>query len=248
MVSSYLTGGRTLYGLALGILMLDTTFPRLPGDVGNATTWPFPVAYSIVRGARPERLVQPDADPALLEPFVVAAKELAELGVPAIITSCGFLAAYQRELSGAVPVPVFTSALLQVPMAAAAIPPGNRVAILTIRPVLGERHFAGTGWSQRDIPVVQVAPPTDSHLFETFVGDAPQADVRRLEREIDELTRTVMHEHPDVGAILVECVAFAPFTGIVRRISGLPVFDAYTLGMHAHLVTSPAPTRFGAVQ
>jgi hypothetical protein len=38
-----LKGGRTLYGLALGVLMLDTRMPRLPGDVGNAETWPFPV-------------------------------------------------------------------------------------------------------------------------------------------------------------------------------------------------------------
>src|SRR4051794_36224476 len=79
-------GGRTLYGLALGILMLDTKFPRLPGDIGNAATWPFPVAYRIVRGAFPERMARPDADPDLLEPFVAAARELQELGVPAITT------------------------------------------------------------------------------------------------------------------------------------------------------------------
>lgn len=243
MSPSNLIGGRTLYGLALGVLMLDTQFPRLPGDVGNATTWPFPVAYHIVRGARPERLVRPDADPELLQPFVTAAKDLAELGAPAIITSCGFLSAYQRELSAAVPVPVFTSALLQVPMAAAAIGTGRKVAIMTIRPVLDDRHFVATGWSQRDIPVVQVGPSTESHLFETFVGDTPHADVDRLEGEIDDLTRRVMREHPDVGAIVVECVAFAPFTGIVKRIAGVPVFDVYTLGMQAHLATAtPRPS------
>ena len=33
-----LSGGRTVYGLALGIIMLDTRFPRLRGDIGNAKT------------------------------------------------------------------------------------------------------------------------------------------------------------------------------------------------------------------
>ena len=51
-----LKGGRTLYGLELGILMLDTRFPRLPGDVGNAETWPFPVHYRVVQGADPSRI------------------------------------------------------------------------------------------------------------------------------------------------------------------------------------------------
>ena len=49
-------GGRTVYGLALGIIMLDTKFPRLRGDVGNARTWPFPVSPRIVGGALPERM------------------------------------------------------------------------------------------------------------------------------------------------------------------------------------------------
>src|SRR5512138_1885551 len=87
-----LRGGRTLYGLALGIVMLDTHFPRFLGDVGNAATWPFPVHYRIVRGAAPERMAQPALDPALFEPFTAAACEVASAGVRAIITRCGFLA------------------------------------------------------------------------------------------------------------------------------------------------------------
>src|SRR4051812_19836892 len=111
-----LHGGRTLYGHALGILMLDTRFPRPPGDVGNATTWPFPVRYRIVPGASPRRAI--DADPSLLEPFLDAAREVEADGVPAITTSCGFLAVFQRELAGAVRIPVLSSSLLQVPYAA----------------------------------------------------------------------------------------------------------------------------------
>lgn len=233
-------GGRTLYGLGLGVVMLDTRFPRLPGDVGHAATWPFPVAYHIVRGALPERMAQPDADPDLLEPFVSATRELAALGVGAITTSCGFLAAYQRELSAAVSVPVFASPLLQVPLAAA-LRPSRPIAIFTARTVLGERHFNGTGWSTADIPVVQAAPPEDSHFVQTFVGNAPEADVALLEQEVGELTERLLADHPDVGAIVLECANFAPFSPIVRRLAGVPVFDLYTLGMSAYLGTTVAP-------
>jgi hypothetical protein len=50
-------GGKAVYGAAVGILMLEARFPRIPGDVGNATTWPFPVLYKVVRGASPDRVV-----------------------------------------------------------------------------------------------------------------------------------------------------------------------------------------------
>ena len=60
--------GKTNYGQAIGILMLNTVLQRVPGDIGNATTFPFPVAYRIVKEASPKRVAM-DADPALVEAF-----------------------------------------------------------------------------------------------------------------------------------------------------------------------------------
>jgi hypothetical protein len=34
-------GGKAIYGARVGILMLEARFPRIPGDMGNAETWPF---------------------------------------------------------------------------------------------------------------------------------------------------------------------------------------------------------------
>jgi len=71
------------------------------------------------------------ADPALLQPFVDAAVQLAGQGAAMITTSCGFLSVFQQELAAAVSVPVLTSALAQVPLAASAIGRDQRVGILT---------------------------------------------------------------------------------------------------------------------
>jgi len=138
-------GGYGNYGQDLGILMLDTTFPRIPGDIGNANSFPFPVRYKRVKGASPKRVVE-EADPALLEPFITAARELEAEGVKAITTSCGFLALFQRELVAAVHVPLFSSSLLQIPLLYEIFGRGGKAGVLTARAAaLTERHFEGCG-------------------------------------------------------------------------------------------------------
>jgi hypothetical protein len=91
-------GGKAIYGAALGILMLEARFPRIPGDMGNALTWPFPVHYKVVREATPDRVVRRGAD-GLLGPFVAAARELVADGVDGITTNCGFLSLFQEEFA-----------------------------------------------------------------------------------------------------------------------------------------------------
>ena len=106
-------GGKAIYGARIGILMLEARFPRIPGDMGNAQTWEFPVLYRVVPGASPHRVVRERAA-GLLEPFVAAARSLVADGAEAITTNCGFLSLFQAELAAALPVPVLTSALQQV--------------------------------------------------------------------------------------------------------------------------------------
>ena len=111
-----LRGGTNLGGFSVGILVLDTRFPRIAGDIGNAGTFDFPVLYHPVRGASSDRVVRrPDRD--LLPLFVEGARALERAGVGAITTSCGFLARFQAELADAVTVPVFTSSLMAAPLA-----------------------------------------------------------------------------------------------------------------------------------
>ncbi len=81
----------------LGLLLLDTRFPRLPGDAGRPDSYPMPVRAVVVPGATPQRVVR-DGDPHLLQPFVDAARSLAAQGAAAITTSCGFLVQYQARL------------------------------------------------------------------------------------------------------------------------------------------------------
>jgi hypothetical protein len=93
-------GGINIYGFSVGILMLDTQFPRIPGDMGNASTFDFPVRYHRVAGASPDRVVR-QGQRELLPAFVEGARFLEREGVRAVTTNCGFLAKFQPELAAA---------------------------------------------------------------------------------------------------------------------------------------------------
>jgi hypothetical protein len=220
---------RTLAGHALGVLMLDTAFPRAPGDVGNARTWPFPVRYRVVKGAATSRIMGREPDPSLLEPFIEGARQLEADGVAAITTSCGFLAAFQRELAAAVSVPVLTSALLQVPLVARSIGPDRCVGILTERPNLTPRHFAGVGWSPAEIPVRVAALPPGAVVPTVFIDGATEADSQVLETEMVAAALGLVRAFPEVGAIVLECTNFVPYSQVMRRATGVLVYDLYTL-------------------
>lgn len=233
-----LRGGRTVYGQALGILMLDTRFPRPPGDVGNALTWPFPTQYRIVKGAHQSRIMGSEPDPTLLAPFLEAARELEAQGVGMITTSCGFLAAFHQELAAAVSVPVLTSSLLQVPLVSRLLRPDQKVAVLTERPHLTERHFKGVGWSPETVPVVVESLPPDAVFPTVFIDNGLESDTAVLEREMVTLAEHVKQEYADVGAFVLECTNFVPYSQAMRRATGLPVYDLYTLVMQTYLATA----------
>ena len=146
-------GGKSLYGARVGILMLETRFPRIPGDMGNAETWPFPVLYKVVPGASPRRVVCDKAE-GLLDKFLDAAVELARLGADGITTTCGFLSLYRREISAHVGVPVATSSLMQIPLIEHVMPPGKRVGSSRSAPQISLRST----WS----PQAPIRPPRSS--------------------------------------------------------------------------------------
>lgn len=234
-------GGKALYGAPLGILMLEAKFPRIPGDMGNATTWPFPVLYRVVKGATPERVVLNGAA-GLLEDFLDAAGELVAQGAEAITTNCGFLSLFQAELAARVRVPVATSALIQVPWVQAMLPPGRRVGIITVsEKSLTPRHLEAAS-VPLDTPFVGTEGGRE--FFRVLIrGEQDDMDVALAAADILDAGRTLVQRHPDIGAIVLECTNMPPYAFALRETLGLPIYDIYSLITWLH--TGLRPRAFG---
>jgi hypothetical protein len=212
----------------IGVLCLDTSFTKIPGHIRNPATFGFPVSYQVVRGATPGRVVT-GQDPALLDPFIDAARELEADGVAAITGACGFLVLFQRELAGSVRVPVFTSSLLQVPMVARMLAAGQQVGVLAAsEEALTARHLQAAGAG--DVPVRVAGMARHPEFREVILeGRRDRLDAAALRAETLTEARRLAAMHPAIGALVLECTDLAPFSHAIQASLGIPVFDIVTL-------------------
>ena len=215
-------GGQAVYGAAIGILMLEARFPRVIGDVGNALTFDFPVHYRVVKQASPDRVVRQNAQ-GLLDAFIEAALDLKAHGVAGITTNCGFLSIYQRELAEAVGLPVAASNLMQFAMIEALLPPGQKVGIITIsKATLTGAHLRAAGVPD-GTPII--GTDDGEEFSRAILGDELHLDLAKSEADLLAAAKRLVAEHPDVGAILLECTNMCPFSAKIATETGLPVFD-----------------------
>jgi Asp/Glu/hydantoin racemase len=226
-------GGYNLYGFSVGILMLDTQFPRIPGDMGNASTFPFPVRYHRVQGASPELVVRQGSRD-LLPAFIEGAKFLEREGVGAITTNCGFLAKFQHELTAAVTVPVFTSSLMLVPMVHRMLSPAKAVGVLTVdASSLTPDDLAGAGITS-EMAVAIAGLETEREFTRVLLGNQRVLDVEAARREHIRVAQRLCAEHPEVGALVLECTNMPPYRADLQAATGLAVFDIVHLVQLVH--------------
>lgn len=235
------TGGKTVYGAEIGILMLEAQFPRIPGDMGNALTWPFPVHYKVVTGASPDLVVRKGA-PGLLEDFIAAGRDLITMGARAITTNCGFLSLMQDPLKEALGVPVAASSLMQLPLVNSMLPAGQRAGILTISAeTLTAAHLAAAGVPE-STPIV--GTDRGREFTRAILGNEMQLDVDAAREDLLAAARDLAADGT-VGAIVLECTNMCPYAADIERETGLPTYSIHDLVCWLHAGLRPRRFDFG---
>ena len=203
----------------LGVLMLDTRFPRIVGDIGHPATFDFPVRLRVVPGASPQRAVR-DRDPALLRPFIEAGRALVADGATALATSCGFLVLFQRELQTALPVPVWTSSLLLLP----GVPNAGVVTVEAAS--LRAEHLRAAG-APLETKVEGLAP--GCAFQRTLLHDEPTLDIEDARASTVAAALRLVRRDPALSTIVLECTNMPPYADAVRAATGRTVLDLTTL-------------------
>lgn len=215
---------RSTSGHVLGIIVVKLDYPKLPGNVANACTFPYPVLYKEVT-FEIEQLFA--GDPSIKNMVIEAAQYLEAQGVRAIIGACGYFAHFQKDVANSVNIPVFMSSLCQLPIIKAGMRTDRKIAV-----------FAADGSSLNNDLLTQVGSD-NSQLIIQNVGDmesfAPirwghlELDNAKLTDDLCELACSLCKEYPEIDAILLECSDLPPYAAAIQKATGLPVFDFITL-------------------
>lgn len=207
----------------LGILMLDTRFPRPPGDIGHPDTFDVPTRRHVVHGAWPAKVVQSAKSlraARLLPAFLGAVQALQRDGALAITTSCGFLVLLQRELQAAVQVSVVTSSLLQLPGLLARQP---HVGVLTISASqLGAEHLLAAGVPPERLGDVIMQGVDPAGEFATAIlGNRETMDSRQAGADVVAAAVALKRRAPSLQAMVLECTNMPPYRQAIEAATGL---------------------------
>jgi hypothetical protein len=234
------------YGMGLGIIILDDVYPGFPGDVRNASAFPFPIQYEIAEGVDIVALVNEEDKSPCLEPIQRAAKKLEKLGCRAIAAECGYFAYFQKDIAAHVEVPVFMSSLLQVPWAQQLIGPNRVVGLLaSLRSAMTEAHLEavgiqlGSNYVMGGLEDYGGCPEFENLWTEGVRPDLPEAYYDKAETEFVAAGVGFYRDHPGMGAMVLECTGMQPFARALQREIDIPVFSwgtlldfAYSVAVH----------------
>lgn len=220
--------GQVSGGEAIGILLLDTAVPFIPGDVANATTYDFPVRYRKVPGFSVARAL--GQDPCVYSELADAARDLAGQGVRAVTGDCGFMALHQKRLAQELPVPVFLSSLLQIPFMLSILGPDSKIGIITADSrSLDDALLAAVGITKDYRQLVIEGLEACTNFYSFAVEETGTLDPVEVEPEIVAAAENLIARDPGVKALLLECSLLPPYAAAVQAAVQLPVFDYITM-------------------
>ena len=221
--------GQNIAGFPIGIIYIDDVwYPMLPGNIVNGYTFDFPIRLKAVKGLDIPNLFA--AGDEVLESILDACNELKREGARAISSACGFFGNYQKQVSEAMDIPIAISSLVQLPWIAALLKPCCRIGVLTAdQSSLSDRLLWNCGITEMLKEQLVIRDLRNAPEFSCILEGRGEFDNGSVEQEVVSAALDIVREHPDTGAILLECSDMPPYASAIQAAVQLPVFDFTTL-------------------
>lgn len=214
----------------LGVLELDEGLspdsPYLPpreGALLNPASFGRTIITEIVEGAFADVVIQ--GDPSLEDACVSAARRLVERGAGAIAGDCGFFIRHQAAISAAVDVPVVTSSLLLIPTLLRQLGPTKKLAVITADSRYCSEDLLGIENSTDRTRVVIGGIEGGEYIRNTLARPFVRTSVEQIEHEVGACISQLRAKYRDIAMLLFECTGFPCVTNVLRRSTGLPIYD-----------------------
>jgi len=219
-------GGTANYGQVAGILMLDSTIPRIPGDPGHAETFDFPVRYEVIRDFPFEDLVEIRRDN--IDRVIKAAIDLQTEGVNFVAADCGLFSLFQQDIADALRIPFIGSALNLIPLIAGFLPGYQKIGLITgDTRLLKSPHLEAAG-ADPDRLVVR-GMESSVEFNEVVINRGRKLDSEAMQAGVMTAAEDLFRSGEAIGAVVLECTNLITFRSDIQRQFNVPVFDLVSL-------------------
>ena len=225
--------GRNVFGVTIGLVQMHVNLAMIPGNMGNATTFDFPILYrrAIVDDVADVMAPEPTAD--FANGIIEAAQWLELQGVRAIMGNCGFFGSYQNVVKERINVPFFSSSLMMLPMMVHSMPANKKVGVITANGpnLIKTQAVENCGLSLEDKKnrIVIMGCENGPEFSASIMANTGVYNPAKVEKEIVSVAKQMLKENPDIGAILLECTELSPHAVAVQDAVRMPVWDYTTL-------------------
>jgi Asp/Glu/hydantoin racemase len=225
--------GRNVAGVTIGLIQFRANLPMMPGNMGNATTFDFPMLYREMNADSIFDIMADEPTENFTAAAIEAGKWLELQGVRAIMGNCGFFGTYQKAIQAELNVPFFGSSLMLLPMMVQSMPPGKKVGVITANgPILKSVpavENSGLSAEDKESRIVIMGCEDGPEFSGAIMSNTGRYNPVKVENEIVSVARRMIAEHNDIGAILLECTELSPAAVAVQNAVRLPVWDYTTL-------------------
>jgi len=210
----------------VGVIQLNTNFPRPIGDIGNPKTFHSRSIIKKLDLATVADVVSIDVISGdMLDEMVGVACELESQGCDLITTSCGFLGPVQSHVQQQLKIPFLSTSLLMLPFLRTVYPNEADIGVLTFDSrALRPHHFVS-----HDIRGVKILGlESDTELYRVISKDETQLDTGKAAIEVVDRVKKLVDQY-GVRCVVFECTNLSPYKSKVRSETDVAVFDLVDL-------------------
>ncbi len=224
--------GRNVSGVTIGLVQFRANLPMMPGNMGNATTFDFPMLYREMNSDNVLDVMATTPVENFTDGVVEAAKWLELQGVSAIMGNCGFFGHYQKVVQERIDTPFFSSSLMMLPMIVRSMPKNKKVGVVTANGALLRSGPAmeNCGLSPEDkAKRVVIEGCENDKEFAAAMACTGTYNAARFEADVLSGVKRLMKKDKNIGAIMLECTELSPHAVAVQKMVKMPVWDYTSL-------------------
>lgn len=207
----------------MGILAWDNELDQIPGNLIHPETFSFCVEIIKVPGACYNSVVvNPDSN--IISEFIKSAKILESKGVKYIISTTGLSVIFQKYIANSVNIPVFTSALLLIPLISNMFNENTTIGIITVDiNHLTNDHLKSSGITNERLCIVDIQ--NTDEFIKLAIDPQKIENKDKFKNEIVNIASGLVDSNKNIKSIVIEVSGICAFSGSIREKLNIPVFD-----------------------